>query len=202
MSDNCKDDDLNQHDHKMCRRGFCMSLAGIALSSTALTLLGGANYANAARGYDPRQDVFFLNKALRSEHDLIMSYDFSIETGQFEKTALTMFNFIQTDHLAHKDQLVKVIKKLGGKPVASRTREEFEKDFNAELIRTATDALRLNKTYESQGVSIYAEIATYMQDPSLSTMAARFSSEELTHKAFIIQAIASIPFDPTLRIRD
>ena len=74
--------------------------------------------------------------------------------------------------------------------------------FDADLIRTGSDSLRFNQRFESEAYVIYSEIATYLQDPSLVSMASMIGSNEMMHKAMIILAIPSVPFDPTLRIPD
>jgi len=182
------------------RRHLLKELSIYGLSCTALNLTMGANYADARRGYDPRNDIYYLNKALKHEHEVIMSYDFSIETGLFEKTAMGMFNMHISDHMRHRKMLERAIKQLGGRVNPPPTYEEFKKTFDADLIRTGSDALRFNKRYENEAYVIYSEIATYFQDPALVTMTAGIAGDEMVHKAMLVIAIPSVPFDPTLRI--
>lgn len=184
------------------RRHLLKELSAFTLSGTALTLAMGANYADAARGYDPRDDIYFLNKALDQEHRVLLSYDFSIETGLFEKTAMGMFNMHIADHLKHRKMLERAIKQLGGTVNPPPTYEEFKKSFDADLIRTGSDALRFNKRFENEAYVIYSEIATYFKDPQLVTMAGSIAGDEMVHKAMLVVAIPSVPFDPTLRIPD
>lgn len=184
------------------RRLLLQELSAFALTGTALTLAMGAKRAEASRGYDPRTDVYYLNKALKQEHEVLLSYDFSIETGLFEKTAMGMFNVHIGNHLRHREMLDEAIKRLGGKPIESMSYNDFKKTFDAELIRTGSDALRLNQRFESEAYVTYSEIATYLQEPSLISMAAMNGADEMMHKAMIVLAIPSVPFDPTLRIQD
>ncbi len=184
------------------KRTFLKELSGFALSSVALNFCLGAKKAEAARGYSPREDIFYLNRALMREHEVILSYDFSIETGLFERTALGMFSFMMNDHTRHSERVKEAIFRLGGEPVPPPSREQFRKSFNAELIRTGSDALRLNKRFEGEAFTTYSEVATYLGDPALVSMATQFSAEEMQHKAMIVLAIPSVPYDPTLRIRD
>lgn len=189
-------------DGDQSRRRFLKELSAFSLSGVATQFCLGAKRVEAARGYNPQEDIFYLNRALTREHEVILSYDFSIETGLFEKTALGMFNFIITDHMRHRKMLEEAINRLGGDPVAPPSREEFRRGFNAELIRTGSDALRFNKRFEGEAFVVYSEIATYLRDPSLVSVAVQFSAEEFQHKSVLVEAIPSIPFDPTLRIRD
>lgn len=184
------------------RRHLLKELSAFSLSGTALTLTMGANYAHAKRGYDPRDDVYFLNKALDHEHRVLLSYDFSIETGLFEKTAMGMFNMHISDHMRHRKMLERAIKQLGGTVNAPPSYEEFRKTFDADLIRTGSDALRFNKRFENEAYVTYSEIATYFKDPQLVTMAGGMAGDEMVHKAMLVIAIPSVPFDPTLRIPD
>ncbi|MFT6072082.1 MAG: hypothetical protein ACJARD_000768 [Alphaproteobacteria bacterium] len=184
------------------KRHLLKELAAFSLTGTALTLAMGANYAHSRRGYDPRDDIYFLNKALKKEHDVIMSYDFSIETGLFEKTAMGMFNMHIADHLQHRSMLEKAIRRLGGTVNPPPSYDEFRNTFEADLIRTGSDALRFNKRFENEAYVVYSEIATYLKDPSLVTMTAGIAGDEMTHKAMLVLAIPSVPFDPTLRIQD
>jgi|GEM_PF-5761388 len=184
------------------RRHLLKELSVFTLSGTALTLAMGATKSEARRGYDPRDDIYYLNKALKKEHQVIMSYDFSIETGLFEKTAMSMFNMHIADHLRHRSMLEKAIRRLGGKVNAPPSYESFRDSFEADLIRTGSDALRFNKRFENEAYVIYSEIATYLKDPSLVTMTAGISGDEMVHKAMLVRAIPSVPFDPTLRIPD
>lgn len=186
----------------MTRRRLLGELSSFALSTTALSFAMGASRADAVTGYDPREDIFYLNKALAKEHNVIMSYDFSIETGLFEKIAFESFNFILTDHNRHKDLITGAIAKLGGDPVQPPSREEFRKGFDAELIRTGSDALRFNLRFEVESYVVWSEIATYIKDPTLVSMSANCAADEAIHRAILVTAKASVPFDPTLRIRD
>ena len=184
------------------RRHLLGELSSFALTGTALTLVMGANRAEARRGYDPRTDIYYLNKALKQEHIVIMSYDFSIETGLFEKTAMGMFNLHIADHLQHREMLGTAIKRLGGIPISPVPYSEFKKSFDADLIRTGSDSLRFNLRFEGEAYVIYSEIATYLQDPSLVAMTAMIGADEMIHKSMLVRAIPSVPFDPTLRIPD
>jgi hypothetical protein len=184
------------------RRHLLGELSAFALTGTALTLAMGANRAEASRGYDPRTDVYHLNKALKQEHEVLLSYDFSIETGLFEKTAMGMFNLHIADHLRHREMLSNAIKRLGGTPIEPVSYQDFKKTFDSQLIRTGVDSLRLNQRFETEAYVTYSEIATYLQDPSIASMAAMNGADEMMHKAMIVLAIPSVPFDPTLRIQD
>ena len=184
------------------RRELLKELSGFAITGTALTLALGGTQVHAARGYDPREDIYYLNKALVREYEVILSYDFSIETGLFEKIAFEMFNTIITDHYRHRDMIGEAITRLGGTPVSSPSREDFRKSFDAELIRTGSDALRFNQRFEKESYVMLSEVATYLKEPSLTTTLSGFAAEEAMHQALLIIAKASVPFDPTLRIRD
>ena len=186
----------------MTRRHLLQELGKYTLSSTALTLAMGASKAQASSGYNPKEDIFYLNKALSREYEVILSYDFSIETGLFEKIAFESFHMFLTDHYKHKDMLTTAIEKLGGIPVQPPTREEFRKNFDSELIRTGSDALRFNLRIETEAYVVLSEIATYLKDPTLVSMAAQFASDEMIHRSLLVVGKASVPFDPTLRIRD
>lgn len=184
------------------RRTFLKEITGLGVSSVAWTFLLGHTKAEAVAGYNPRQDVFYMNKALEREHNVIMSYDYCVETGLFERVGLAMISMIQNDHLNHRDFLRKAIIRLGGTPVESVTKKAFYDSFQMEAVQNGIDALRVAKRFESQCYSIYAEIATYLVDPQLASTAGKFSAEELIHKAQLIQGIASVPYDPSMRIRD
>ena len=186
------------------RRLFLKELAGITLSplATSLLLCDRAHGAVPGEGYTPKQDVFYLNKALEREYNAIMSYDFCIETGLFERVGLAMIAMLQNDHMNHRDFLRRAINRLGGAPVEPRNPKDFYDTFQIETVRTALDALRISKRFESECFSTYAEIATYLVDPQLSATAGKFSAEELIHKALLIQGIASVPYDPSMRVRD
>jgi rubrerythrin len=184
------------------RRELLGELSAYAITSTALTLTMGAKHAEARRGYDPATDIFYLNKALKREHELLLSYDFSVETGLFEKTAMTMFNMHIADHQRHKMMLEDAIIKLGGRPIEPPSYVKFRDSFDANQILTGSDALRFNKRFEAEAYVVYSEISTYLQDPSLVKMTIGNAADEMIHKAMLINAIVSIPFDPTLRIQD
>lgn len=186
----------------LTRRALLKELSAFSLTGTALTFAMGATKANAARGYNPQEDIFYLNKALTREHEVIMSYDYSIETGLFEKLAFETFNMILENHNRHKDLISKAIKRLGGTPIAPPSQQEFRNSFNAELIRTGSDALRFNKRFESEAYVTLSEISTYLKDPTIKLMTSGFAADEMVHQSLLVIAKASVPFDPTLRIRD
>ncbi len=176
----------------------------VTLSPLALSLAVYDTAQGAARadGYTPAQDIFYLNKALAREYNAIIAYDFCVETGLFERVGLALISMIQNDHMNHRDYLRRAVTRLGGEPQEPPNPKEFYENFQFETVRTALDAFRISKRFEGECYATYAEIATYLIDPMLATTAGKFSAEELIHKALLVQGIASVPYDPSMRIRD
>jgi malate/lactate dehydrogenase len=118
------------------RRAFLSDTGKATLSATAVALIAGCqSMAQTAGRADPMADVNILNVALGLEHEAIMAYQLGAESGLLQKPVLDVAVLFQSHHKAHADALTATVRKLGGRPVESKTKAEYATALNAASIR-------------------------------------------------------------------
>ena len=112
------------------RRRFLRG-AGIAtLSATAIAVLGGREALAQGMKGDMSKDVAILNVALGLEHEAIAAYQIGAESKLLKKPVLGVAVLFQSHHKEHRDALIATINKLGGKPVAAKSMQEYADALN------------------------------------------------------------------------
>jgi len=114
------------------RREF-LTQSTLVLSGTAIALLAGHDALATGGKLAPavlrpgatEDDVKILNTALGSELEAIAAYQVGAESGLLQKPVLDLAVTFQGHHKAHAQVLASTIEKLGGKPVAAKTKYTF-----------------------------------------------------------------------------
>src|SRR5689334_13596241 len=106
------------------RRMF-LGKSGLLLSGAAVALMAGQDALAATKGGDGASDVQILNTALGAELEAIAAYQLGAESGLLQKPVLDLAVTFQGHHKEHADVLSKTITKLGGKPVAAKSKYQF-----------------------------------------------------------------------------
>ena len=161
------------------RRGF-LAASG-ALSGTAIALLAGAPRLARSEMADMSKDIGILNVALGLEHEAINAYQLGAQSGLLQKPVLDVAVLFQSHHKAHRDALIATIEKMGGKPVAEKSLDEYAKALNAASLKNQTDVLTLATRLELGATNAYIGVIPAFKDPNLSKVAARLAADETMH---------------------
>src|SRR5688572_84076 len=173
------------------RRSFLTGWGGVALSATAIALLAGnPRLASAqAKGDAKSSDANILNTALGAELEAIAAYQVGAESGLLQKPVLDLAVQFQGHHKAHADVLAKTVQKLGGKPVAAKSKYNFP----LEGLKSQADVLRFAAKLEQGAVSAYLGAVPLFANRDLSKAAASILGDEAMHWAVLRNALGENP---------
>lgn len=164
------------------RRRF---LAGATLSAGAIALLAGLPRSAAAQGAsmggDMVKDVSILNVALGLEHEAIGAYELGAKSGLLAKPALDAAVLFQSHHKGHRDALIATIQKMGGRPVATQSLDDYARALNAASLKNQTDVLMLAARLELGATNAYLGVIPAFKDAQLAKVAARLAADETMH---------------------
>ena len=169
---------------------FRVAGAGV-LSAAAVGLLGNNSAMAAMKGKMAAHsgDVDILNVALGLEHEAINAYQIGAESGLLDKGTLGVAVGFQSDHKFHRDALIATIKKLGGKAVAEKSRDEYLTSLNAASIKSATDIVKLAQRLELGAVNAYLGVIPSFGDKALAQVSAKLGADEVLHYTALTQAL-------------
>ncbi len=158
------------------------------LSGAAVALLAGKP-ALAAKSADGAGDAQILNTALGAELEAIAAYQAGAESKLLQKPVLELALSFQGHHKEHADLLARTVEKLGGKPVAAKSRYSFP----LEQLKSQADVLRFAAKLEQGAVSAYLGAVPLFGNRELSRAAASILGDEAMHWAVLRQAIGEAP---------
>ena len=173
------------------RRVFLSDTGKATLSATAVALIAGCqSMAQTAGRADSMADVNILNVALGLEHEAIMAYQLGAESGLLQKPALDVALLFQSHHKAHADALIATVRKLGGRPVESKSKAEYATALNAASLKSQTDVLKLAARLERGATNAYLGVIPSFGDKALAQVAARLAADEAMHWTALTGALA------------
>ena len=170
-------------------RRFFLSRSGLVLSGAAVALLAGRDALAAKSDDDKASDAKILNTALAAELEAVAAYQVGAESGLLQKPALDLAVTFQGHHKEHADVLAKTIQKLGGKPVAAKSKYNFP----VEKLKSQADVLRFAAGLEQGAVSAYLGAVPLFGNRDLSKAAASILGDEAMHWAVLRQALGDKP---------
>lgn len=171
------------------RRMF-LGKSGLLLSGAAVALMAGQDALAAAKGGEATSaDVRILNTALGAELEAIAAYQLGAESGLLQKPVLDLALTFQGHHKEHADILAKTIAKLGGSPVAAKSKYQFP----TETLKTQADVLRFAAMLEKGAVSAYLGAVPLFANRDLSKAAASILGDEAMHWAILRNALGETP---------
>lgn len=173
------------------RRGF-IGGSVLTLSAGAIALLGGASGLARAASADPAKDTGILNVALGLEHEAINAYQLGAGSGLLQKPVLDVAVLFQSHHKAHRDALIATIEKLGGKPVAEKSIDDYAKALNAASLQSQADVLTLAAKLERGATNAYLGVIPSFKDNQLGQVAARLAADETMHWTVLSQALGKM----------
>lgn len=174
------------------RRGFIQRAGVATLSGTAVALLAGIDPLAAASGKQlaaAPSDLDILNYALGLEHEAIAAYQVGAESGLLKKPVLDVAVKFQGDHKQHRDELSRVIKHLGGKPVMAKAKYEFPTGD----LKTQADVLRFAARLEKEAASAYLGAVPSFKTHELAKAAASILGAEAMHWSILLGALGENP---------
>jgi rubrerythrin len=175
-------------DRVAARRAF-LGRAGVVLSGAAVALLAGRDVLATTTASSAESDTRILNTALGAELEAIAAYQVGAESGLLQKPVLDLAVTFQGHHKEHADVLAKTIAKLGGKPVAAKSKYTFP----TENLKTQNDVLRFAATLEKGAVSAYLGAVPVFGDRELARAAASILGDEAMHWAILRNALGESP---------
>lgn len=178
-------DALAQSGPEAGRRGFMRQ--GL-LSGAAVALLAGRD-ALAAGQPASAGDAAILNTALAAELEAVAAYQLGAESGLLQAPVKALALRFQGHHREHAEALARAVEKLGGRPVAARSRY----DFPVADLQAQADVLRFAATLERGAVSAYLGAVPLFADRALSQVAASILGDEAMHWAVLRQALGEEP---------
>jgi rubrerythrin len=177
------------------RRSFLGQTSRVTLSAAAITLLAGTSgRAIAQSSGNAAADVNILNVALGLEHEAINAYQLGAGSGLLQKPVLDVAVQFQSHHKAHRDALIATIQKLGGKPVAEKSLDDYAKALNAASLKNQNDVLSLAAKLELGATNAYLGVIPSFKDVQLGQIAARLAADETMHWTVLSQVLGrSLP---------
>lgn len=177
------------------RRVFLRSAGTATLSASAVALLIGCeNMAQAKmQGQsDAAGDVAILNVALGLEHEAINAYQLGAESGLLQQPVLNVAVMFQGHHKAHRDALAATVRKLGGMPVAEKTKADYVKALNAASLKNQADVLKLALKLERGATNAYLGVIPAFGDRGLAQVAGRLAADESMHYTALAGALGEM----------
>lgn len=170
------------------RRHF-LKTSGALLSGGAVALLAGAPSLAQAADKHAESDIRILNTALGAELEAIAAYQVGAESGLLQKPVLDLAVTFQGHHKEHADVLAKTVQKLGGKPVAAKSKYNFP----VQNLKSQADVLRFAAGLEQGAVSAYLGAVPLFRNRDLSKAAASILGDEAMHWAVLRNALGEAP---------
>lgn len=174
------------------RRSFLSGFGKFTLSATAIALLAGRDrlaLIGSAEAKAAGNDVAILNAALAAEQEAIAAYQVGASSGLLQKPVLDLAVQFQGHHKEHATALATTVKKLGGTPVAAKTKYTFP----VEKLKTQADVLGFAAELERGAVSAYLGAIPILDDRELAKVAASILGDEAMHWAVLRQALGQPP---------
>jgi hypothetical protein len=174
------------------RRFFLARSSQMTLSAAAIAALGGTSIRAAAQSSDMGQDVSILNVALGLEHEAINAYQLGAGSGLLQKPVLDVAVLFQSHHKAHRDALIATIEKMGGKPVAEKSLDDYAKALNAASLKSQADVLALAAKLELGATNAYLGVIPAFKDGKLGQVAGRLAADETMHWTALSSALGKM----------
>ena len=169
------------------RRGF-LARTG-SLSAVAVAMLAGQEALAQGMAADPSKDVSILNVALGLEHEAINAYQLGAASGLLQKPVLDVAVLFQSQHKAHRDALIATIQKLGGRPVAEQSLEQYAQAMQASTLKSQADVLALAARLELGATNAYLGVIPAFASRELAGVAGRIAADETMHYTALLNAL-------------
>jgi rubrerythrin len=146
------------------------------------------------KGVLPGDDLTLLNTALALEHEAIWAYGLAGKSGLLSEKAKEVGLLFQGSHEIHRDLIVDVVRKKGGKPVEPKKEYVFGVPLTNEK-----EVLELAFQLEVGAARAYLSVIEKFRDRALSAAAGRILSDEVLH-ATVLRSVLGRDVVPTFRL--
>ncbi len=179
------------------RRQLVRGSAAVLTAAGITALLGARGAALAQkRTANAGQDVGVLNAAIALEHEGIAAYTIAAGSGLLQPAVVQIGVTFRGHHQRHRDELVKVVTALGGKPAAAKSDAEYATALNAATLKNQTDVLRLALKLERGAANAYLGLIPSLATADRHQLVARMAGDEAFHAAILANALGEpIPTD-------
>ena len=174
------------------RRAFLQTTGAATLSATAVALIVGCESMAQGTMSNPSSDVATLNVALGLEHEAINAYQLGAESKLLQPAVLNVAVLFQDHHKQHRDALIATIRKMGGTPVAEKSKDDYIRALNAASLKNQTDVLKLAQRLEKGAANAYLGVIPSFKDNGLSQVAARLAADETMHWTALSGALSDM----------
>jgi rubrerythrin len=172
------------------RRQMLSRTGSATLSAAAVALLAGhSGLASAHASGSSAGDINILNTALALEHEAIAAYQLGAESGLLAQPVLELARAFQGHHQAHRDALQATLRRLGGRPVADRSKADHAQALQAASLKTQADVLSLALRLELGATNAYLSVIPSFKDGQLAQVAARLAADETMHCVALLGAL-------------
>jgi hypothetical protein len=142
---------------------------------------------------DTNTDIKILNRSLGGEYFGIAAYDAAMGTGLLEDGVREVAQKFQGDHKQHAQRIREAITGLGGRPIESKTWEEYAAEFPPPKLKTQVDVLRYAASLEESGASGSVASVGELSSPELARLAASIAGVEAMHWSVLLGALGEPP---------
>lgn len=161
-------------------------IAGPAYAAAPKRRGGGSATAGA--------DVELMQGALALEHEGIAAYKIAAGSGLLSQGTIAVATVFLGHHEGHRDELAKLIAQAGGKPVDTKSNDEYIKALNIASLKSEGDVVKFAAGLELGAANAYIGQVTQLHDPKLAHLFAQLGSDEGVHWALLNAAIGgSVP---------
>lgn len=129
-------------------------------------------------------DRAILSVALGLEHEAIAAYQAGAKSGLLSGAALDMASSFLRDHEHHRDVLAGLLARLGGTPVAAKSKYDFG------AIASAGDILNLAVRLEQGALDAYLTNAAGLERSDVLDAAAGILADEVRHTTALRMALS------------
>lgn len=162
--------------------------------ATALAAVPALAMPARRRAETESQDVDILNIALGLEHEAIYAYGLAGKSGLLSAKAAEVGLAFQGSHEGHRDLLVDIIRKKGGRPVPPSQSYSW-----SDPLKDEKDVLALAFRLEVGAARAYLSVVPKFDDRALSEGAAKILSDEVLH-ATVLRSVLGRDVTPSFRL--
>jgi hypothetical protein len=122
-----------------------------------------------------------MQVALALEHEGIAAYRLAGGSGLLKPGTLKLAKVFMGHHEQHRNSLVSLIAKAGGKPVQPQSDDEYVKALNLGALKTEGDVVALAAKLEQGAASAYVGQVAALRDPKLAQLFCNLAADEAVH---------------------